>query len=215
MELLIFSFVAGALTVLAPCVLSLLPIIVGGSISGSSWHKPFVVTGSLVVSIIIFTLLLKFGTTLLGVPPQVWEAFSGVIIILLGLTMLFPGVWERLTPHLNSGAGKLLGTAGKKRGVWGEVLTGLALGPVFSSCSPTYAYILAGVLPATFGLGLLYLLAYALGLALVLLLVALVGQQLVNKLQWASNPHGWFKRFIGILFIRSEEHTSELQSRLH
>lgn len=202
MELLIFSFVAGALTVLAPCILSLLPIIVGGSISEShSWRKPFVVTASLAFSIIIFTLILKFSTALLGIPPMVWEVVSGIIIILLGLSLLFPTIWEHAAAKLNISSGKLLGSAHQKSGISGEIITGAALGPVFSSCSPTYAFILASVLPASFGLGLTYLIAYTLGLSLVLLLIALLGQQLIKKLQWASNPHGWFKRTIGILFI--------------
>lgn len=204
MELLVLCFVAGALTVLAPCILSLLPVIVGGSldISGNSaWRKPFVITASLATSVVVFTLLLRASTALLGVPSMVWQVISGSIIALIGLTLLVPSIWERVGARFNATSGQLLGKASRTKGVAGEILTGAALGPVFTSCSPTYAFIVAGVLPVSFGIGLSYIIAYALGLSLVLLLVALLGQQMVRKLQWASNPHGWFKKILGIIFI--------------
>jgi cytochrome c-type biogenesis protein len=202
MELLILSFVAGVLTVLAPCILPLLPIIVGGSLDGGhAWRKPLLVTGSLALSIIFFTLALKATSSLLGVPIFVWEMISGSVIILLGVTMVWPGLWERTGASLNIASNQLLGASGRTKGWLGDILTGAALGPVFNSCSPTYALIVATVLPASFGVGLGYLFAYALGLSTVLLLVSLLGQKLVAKLQWASNPKGWFKRSLGVLFI--------------
>lgn len=202
-ELTIIAFVAGVMTVLAPCILPLLPIIVGGSLkSGSAaWHKPFIVTGSLAVSIVLFTLLLKFSTGLLGVPVQVWQIASGVLIIALGIITVWPQVWEKIGLRLNLASNKLLSKAGRDNGVVGDILTGAALGPVFSSCSPTFAFIVAAVLPVTFGVGLVYLVAYAVGLAAVLLLVALAGQKVIGRLAWASDPNGWFKRVIGALFI--------------
>ncbi|HEU5187693.1 MAG TPA: cytochrome c biogenesis protein CcdA [Candidatus Saccharimonadales bacterium] len=203
LQLLLLSFLAGTMTVLAPCILPLLPIIIGGSINNgpSRWYKPFVITASLGVSIILFTLLLKFSTALLGVPQQVWQIASGAIILLLGITMTWPKAWEPIGAKLNLRSSKLLGRAGRQKGVLGDVLTGAALGPVFASCSPTFAFIVAAVLPIHFGLGLTYLAAYAAGLVAIFLFIALIGQKLVAKLAWASNPSGWFKRVVGILFI--------------
>lgn len=202
MTLLIISFIAGVLTVLAPCILPLLPIIVGGSLGGQNRPlKPYIIAASLAASVIVFTLLLKFSTSLLGVPAQAWQIVSGVIIIALGVSMLWPNIWERAAAKLNIAMGKLLGKAGRREGVLGDILTGAALGPVFTSCSPTYGFIVAGVLPASFAEGFVYLLAYALGLTSVLLVVALLGQRIVAKLGWASNPKGWFKRVMGVLFI--------------
>ena len=91
---------------------------------------------------------------------------------------------------------------GSKRGVFtGDVVMGMALGPVFSSCSPTYFVILATVLPVSFFLGTVYMFAYAIGLSAILLLIALVGQRFVGSLSKLSDPRGWFKKGIGILFL--------------
>ena len=210
MEGLIFvSLAAGVLTVAAPCVLPLLPVIVGGSIvadgadSRRARWRPYVIAASLAVSVIAFTLLLKATTALLGIPPQVWQVVSGVIVILLGINLLFPAIWESLSTRLGLGnrSNRVLDSSVQRQSVWGDVLTGAALGPVFSSCSPTYALIVATVLPVSFAEGLLYVTLYAVGLAIPLLLIALAGRTAARRLGWLADPRGWFRRSMGVLFI--------------
>nr|MBP6924680.1 cytochrome C biogenesis protein [Candidatus Paceibacterota bacterium] len=65
----------------------------------------------------------------------------------------------------------------------------------------TYFVILASVLPVSFALGTVYLLAYVAGLSLVLLLIALLGERFASRLSGFSNPNGWLKRSLGILFV--------------
>lgn len=210
MALLILSFIAGVLTVAAPCILPLLPVIIGGSLIESNkdkpenrWVRPVVIAASLAVSVITFTLLIKATTALLGVPQIVWQIISGVIVISIGINFVWPQIWERFSASsgLFNKSNKLLSRAYKHNGLFGAVLIGLALGPVFSSCSPTYALIVATVLPVSFAEGLLYLTAYAFGMSLTLLLIVFVGQAFITKLRWLSNPNGWFIKTIGILFI--------------
>ena len=204
----LLSLVAGVLTVAAPCVLPLLPVIVGGALvkggdeRRARW-RPYVIAASLAVSVIVFTLLLKATTALLGVPPQVWQLVSGGIIILLGIDLLVPSLWDRFSSalRLQARSGELLDRSVSRQSVIGDILTGAALGPVFSSCSPTYALILVTVLPVSFAEGVLYIAAYAIGLAAMLLLVALLGRGLVRRLGWLANPNGWFRRLIGAIFI--------------
>lgn len=252
---LLGAVVAGALTTLAPCVLPLLPVIVGGSVargakvtagSTASAPRPNVVAGaasgdsgtsastregglaegaepadaqrdeqrsarrsavviavSLGLSIVVFTLVLKASTAFIGVPTAVWQWISGSILILLGVVSLFPGVWERISSalQLQSRSTSRLATARKRDGRFGEVLTGAALGPVFTSCSPLYAYVIVTVLPADFGQGLLLLIAYVVGLSGTLLLISLLGQRAVRGARWASDPHGWFRRSLGAVFV--------------
>lgn len=236
---LLGAFVAGVLTTLAPCVLPLLPVIVGGSVSGasdpagpaspaggafpggaargtalatapprSSWLTPartraMVITGSLGASVLAFTLLLKASTALIGVPPQVWQWVSGGLLIALGLVSVFPGIWERLSAALQLQSRSTSGlTAARDRdGRAGQILTGAALGPVFTSCSPLYGYVVVTVLPADLGYGLLLLLAYVAGLSGTLLIVALLGQRAVAGARWAADPHGWFRRGLGLVFV--------------
>lgn len=203
MVLLAVSFISGMLTVLAPCILPLLPVVVGSSTTGRSASTPYIVVGSLAASIILFTYILKFSTALIMVPPYFWTYVSGGILILFGLVLLFPALWENVpgVSKLSRSSNQMVGSGYQKKSIWGDVLIGAALGPVFSSCSPTYFVILASVLPASFALGSLYLFAYTLGLSLVLLLIAILGQRFADRLNVFSDSRGWFKRGIGILFI--------------
>ncbi|MDB5237402.1 MAG: hypothetical protein JWL88_504 [Parcubacteria group bacterium] len=204
MTLFLISFVAGLLTVLAPCVLPLLPVIVGESVTGKpSPRRALVTILSLAVSLFVFTFVLKVSTAFIAVPPQVWSYISGGLLIAFGLISLFPSLWDNLPfiNALNRSSNKVIGQGYLKKSIWGDVIIGAALGPVFSSCSPTYFLILATVLPVSLGFGVLYLTAYIVGLCLSLLAIALLGQKLVMKLGIASDPKGWFKRSIGIIFL--------------
>jgi cytochrome c biogenesis protein CcdA/thiol-disulfide isomerase/thioredoxin len=204
MILFLLSLLAGVLTVLAPCTISLLPVIVGGSLSGErSIKKALIITASLGISVILFTLILKASTALINIPQSFWQILSGAIIIALGITTIFPSLYDRLPllNILNRKSNKLLATGYQKDSFWGDVVMGAALGPVFSSCSPTYFLILATVLPRSFALGFVYLFAYAIGLCGALLIVTIAGQKLLELFGVASNPSGWFKRSIGVLFL--------------
>ena len=200
----LLSFLAGILTVLAPCTISLLPVIVGGSLNGGhNFKRALVVTGSLGVSVIAFTFLLKVSTSLISIPQEFWQILSGGIIFALGLVMLFPALWDKLPfiNLMNRSSNKLIATGYQKQNFAGDMLVGAALGPVFSSCSPTYFLILAAVLPRSLSEGIVYLLAYTVGLCGALLLVTVASQKVLQKFGVASDPNGWLKRGIAVLFM--------------
>jgi cytochrome c biogenesis protein CcdA/thiol-disulfide isomerase/thioredoxin len=200
--MIFISFAAGVLTALAPCVLPLLPVIIGGSLAGDKHDRkrPYVIAVSLAVAVVAFTLILKVSTLAAGLSSQFLNVFSGVILIVLGGALVLPELWVRFATatRLEALSNRMMAQAGHdRRRLIGPVLVGLALGPVFASCSPTYAFILASVLPRNLAIGGLYLSAYAVGLAAALLAIALLGRRLTTHLGWALNPSGWFRRGFG------------------
>lgn len=201
------ALLAGALTTLAPCALSLLPVIVGGSVSGAAdgaaVRRALLVTGSLGASVFVFTLALKATTALIDVPPSVWRWISGGLLIALGVVAVLPELWDRVSvaTGLSSRSARGLSAASRRGGTLGAVLTGAALGPVFTSCSPLFAYVVVTVLPAEPARGLALLTAYVIGLVSVLFAIALAGQRLVRRLRWAADPHSLFRRGLGVLFV--------------
>jgi cytochrome c biogenesis protein CcdA/thiol-disulfide isomerase/thioredoxin len=207
MILLFISFTAGILTVLAPCILPLLPIIVGGTLSDGGKEKfnkkkALIIILSLGISILAFTLLLKASTLFIDIPEYVWKWISGSIVIFLGLVTIFPSIWEnRLITKLNIKSNILLGKGDQKKSMIGDIIVGAALGPVFSTCSPTYFIVLATVLPINLFLGLIYLITYIIGLGLSLFVISIIGQRIMNKLDVVANPKGWFKKTLGIIFL--------------
>lgn len=87
---------------------------------------------------------------------------------MLGIFSLFPSLYETIISKLGiqSRSQRLLGKGTQnKNSIIGPVITGAALGPVFSSCSPVYAYIIATILPGSFAEAMAYIIAYVIGLA--------------------------------------------------
>ncbi len=204
MELAILSFLAGVLTVLSPCVLPLLPVVIAGSNETKDKKAPYAIIASLLVSVFVFTLLLKGTTAFIDIPDDVWFVISGVIVTVVGLSFLFPTLWEKLANKLQlTTLGTKIGSSAShtKHPLKKQFLLGLSLGPVFTSCSPTYGIILATILPVSFFQGFVYLLFYVLGLSFVLLLIAVGGQNVAKKLQFASDPSGVFRKVLAIILI--------------
>lgn len=204
MELLLISFLAWILTILAPCVLPLLPVILWAWAADSKdkW-RPYIIIISLWFSVILFSLLLKASTILIWVNPIVWKLFSWIILILFWIITLFPNLWKAISTKLwfSEKSNQNLSKSAQKKGFLWSILIWLSLWPVFSSCSPTYAVILAVILPASFFTGLLNLFSYVLWLWIILLFIALLWQKFISKVKWISAPNWIFKKCLGILFL--------------
>lgn len=202
-SLALLSFFAGILTILAPCVLPVLPVVLAGSISEKKSWYPYVVTLSLAGSIILFTLLLKASTLLIDIPSEFWTYLSGGILLILGLIYIFPHLWSWVVEKLrlsrsNSSLDKAQDISSP---LFRAIATWSALGPVFSTCSPTYSLLLATVFPVSFVAGVGYTTLYAIGLALMLTLIAVGGRGIISKFRFIADERGWFKRVLGIIFI--------------
>ncbi len=205
MTLLVVSIIAGMLTVLAPCILPLLPVVLGGTAADvTDKRRPIRIVFWLSLSVFVFTFLLRASTILIDIPQRFWSYFAAFIIGFFGLTLLFPSLWENLSAPLQKieiFSNKALAEGSKKKSVWGDIIMALALGPIFTTCSPTYFVILAAVLPESLSKGVIYISAYIVGLAFSLLVIAYAGQKILLKLNVAADPRGRFKRTLGLLFI--------------
>lgn len=206
MVFFLIAVLAGILTVLAPCIFPLLPIVVGSSeTSGHRSVSPRAlrVILALAVSVIIFTLLLKATTLVIVIPENFWGWFSGILLILVSFAMIAPNVWARipLVQKISASSNTALGSGYTRKSAWGDMIMGFALGPVFSTCSPTYLFIIATVLPASFGVGFIYLLGFVLGLVVSLLLVAYFGQRIINYFITNSNQSERIKKIFGVIIL--------------
>jgi cytochrome c biogenesis protein CcdA/thiol-disulfide isomerase/thioredoxin len=203
MLLFLISLFAGMLTVFAPCVFPLLPVVIGSSATGRSARTPYIVVASLCLSVVLFTYLLKASELLINVPQSVWPIISGSVLAFFGLTLIVPALWEKIPgiSKLMVGANKLVGAGHQKKTLWGDIVIGAALGPVFSTCSPTYFLILSTVLPANWFLGTVYLFAYIVGLAAVLLPIAILGDRITRRFVKVADPKSAIRKVIGLLFI--------------
>lgn len=204
MPLAAVALFAGALSVLAPCVVGLLPILIGRSVApGSRSHSAILVIIGLCASIFIFTMLFRATTLLVDVPQRVWQYVAGAILVGFGVVSVVPQLWDWLSTRLRFAA---VGDRGARFGIGrqsraGDLVLGASLGPAFSACSPTYALIVAVILPVTPAEGAGYLVAYLVGLATMMVVIVVGGRRAVRALGWGVDPHGWFRRVLGVFFI--------------
>lgn len=202
MTLIIISFIAWILTILAPCVLPILPVILWASFwETKDKYRPYIIILSLIFSIVIFSILLKATTLFLWVNPNVWKIVSWAIVIFFWIITLFPNFWKKISSKLMMNSNKNLEKSSKKKWILWNILIWASLWPVFSSCSPTYAIILAVILPVSFFVWLINLFAYVIWLWFILLLIAILWQKFISKLKWASSPNWIFKKILWILFL--------------
>lgn len=198
----LISFIAGFLTVIAPCSLFLLPTILVGSASERNPVRPWAVVLSLGLSVFIFSLIVKGTSLAFLVPDTVWIWFSGALLTLFGLSLIFPRAWDGLVSKWSLEKSKnWLNRSSEKSGMRGAILLGVSLGPVFSTCSPTFAVLLAVILPHSFLQGMFYIALFVLGMMIPFLLIAIGGQKMVKNLRFAANPQGWFRKSLGVMLV--------------
>ena len=84
-------------------MLPVLPVVLAGSLSEKKSWYPYVVTLSLAISVVVFTVVLKATSSLIDIPPSFWKYLSGGILLALGLVYIFPHAWAWIAGRLRFG----------------------------------------------------------------------------------------------------------------
>ena len=118
--LLAFAFVSGVITILSPCILPVLPIVLSGGVGGGK-ARPFGVLAGFVVSFTVFTLSLSAIVQAIGIPVDALRIVAVVLIVLFGVVMLVPWLrdrFEMFTARIASrgSRGGAVGAARRRRG---------------------------------------------------------------------------------------------------
>jgi cytochrome c biogenesis protein CcdA len=116
--LIAFAFLSGVITILSPCILPLLPILLSGGVSGGR-ARPFGVITGFVVSFTVFTLSLSAIVQALHIPADALRIAAVVLIALFGLVMLVPrlSAWFELAASRVATGGRRLAPTGRT-GAW-------------------------------------------------------------------------------------------------
>jgi cytochrome c biogenesis protein CcdA len=133
---LAFGFVAGSLSTLSPCVLPLLPVLLGGALQQ---HRlaPLALAGGLAVSFTAIGLFLATLGFAVGIDGGVIRIVAAVLMAGFGLLMLSQRLYIAFVQAASSmtGDGNSLLARLSGDGLGGQFLLGLLLGAVWSPCA--------------------------------------------------------------------------------
>src|SRR3989344_1793895 len=87
--LLIFAFVSGLITIFAPCIWPLLPIILSSTATGGH-RKPLGITLGILLSFGLLTLTISYIVKIIPFDPEILRYIAVFVIAFLGLTLVIP-----------------------------------------------------------------------------------------------------------------------------
>lgn len=201
-----FTFLAGIVTVLSPCVLPVLPAVLSAGI-GKGRYRPMGVIIGLMLSFSFFTLFLTFLVHSLGISANLLRYIAIIIIGLFGIVMLFPYLSDRfaiITSSIGNLGSKIQSQKkGKSNGFISGLFLGSALGLVWAPCAgPILAAVIVLVATQQVSLQVILLtLTYSLGTGIPLFLIAYGGNQALNKFPSLARHTENIKKIFGILMI--------------
>jgi cytochrome c-type biogenesis protein len=199
------ALLAGALSVLSPCVLPLLPIVLG---TAASAHRlgPLALAIGLALSFTVIGLFVATVGFAMGLDTGVFRTISAILLIGVGLVLLVPKLQEQFAlaaAPVSNWAGSYTDnyTPG---GLAGQFGLGLLLGAVWSPCvGPTLGA--ASVLAAKgedLRQGALTMLAFGIGAALPLMLLGFVSREAMMRWRGRMMETGKVgKTLLGLLLV--------------
>ncbi|MGC1712923.1 MAG: cytochrome c biogenesis CcdA family protein [Methyloceanibacter sp.] len=178
------AFLAGVLSVLSPCVLPLLPIVLG---TAASEHRlgPIALAAGLALSFVTIGLFIATVGFAIGLDADVFRAISAMLLIAIGLVLLVPKLQAQfalVASPVGNWVDERLGGFGTG-GFGGQFALGLMLGGVWSPCvGPTLGA--ASILAAkgeNLGQVALTMFVFGLGAALPLMLLGFLSREAMMR----------------------------------
>jgi cytochrome c biogenesis protein CcdA/thiol-disulfide isomerase/thioredoxin len=202
--LLIFAFIAGIVTILSPCILPILPIILSTTVGGvevGNRRAIGVITG-FILSFTFFTLFLSTIVRVTGIPPDLLRQLSVLIIIIFGISLLIPNI-QILIEKMFSKLANFMPKSNTDTNFTGGVWVGLSLGLLWTPCvGPILASVISLAISGAVNFSaFLITLAYSIGTAIPMFLIMIGGRGLLNKLPWLVKNTGKIQKAFGIIMI--------------
>ena len=199
---LLFAFAAGSLSILSPCVLPLVPVVLGTA-SSKGKYGPLLLCAGLVLSFVTIGMFVSLIGFSIGLDGKFFRVISAVMLIAIGLLLAAPILQRQfavaLGPFGNWAQEKFGG--GEAGGQFG---IGLLLGAVWSPCvGPTLGA--ASVLAAQ-GQNLaqvaITMISFGLGVATPLVIIGMMSRELLMRWRGRMLSSGSMaKSVLGALFI--------------
>ena len=199
---LFFAFAAGSLSILSPCVLPLIPVVLGTAASKGR-NGPLFLAAGLVLSFVIIGMFVSLVGFSIGLDGKFFRLISAIMLIAIGLLLAVPFLQRQFAVA----SGPVGNWAQEKFGggeAGGQFGIGLLLGAVWSPCvGPTLG---AASLLAAQGQNLaqvaITMISFGLGVAVPLVIIGMMSRELLMRWRGRMLSSGsTVKSVLGVLFV--------------
>lgn len=204
MSTLALALAAGVATVAAPCILPMLPIVLGTSIGQRGRLRPLIIVAGFIASFSAVALLFSASSEALALPADTVRQTAVVLLGLFGVLMLWRWPLDQLTQRFGavfSAAHALGQRAGQ--GHAGALLLGLTLGVVWTPCAGPVLGAILTLIAAEHDArrAAPLLVAYALGAGLPMLAIAYGGQLVSTRVRQLARYSKRLQQLFGVLIL--------------
>ena len=132
---LALAFLSGALSTLSPCVLPLLPIVLGAALTEHRFGPAALALG-VAASFVGIGLFIATAGFALGLDQSLFRSVAATLMIAIGAVLIFPPLQARVALVAAPLGGYVQHAAGDvpRQGIGGQFAVGLLLGAVWSPC---------------------------------------------------------------------------------
>ena len=207
------ALLAGLLTIASPCILPVMPILLGTSVERPSRVRPLFIIAGFILSFASFAMLLGAVSSSVHLAQEALRNTAIALLALTGLLRLWPAPYEwlvaRLQPVLQHIGAKHLTTGNSARQLsngnsnTGGFVLGMSLGAVWTPCAgPVLASILVLVVKAQdLRWSALLLGLYAIGAAIPMLAIIYGGQYMTHRVRLVARHAVRLQQLFGLLVI--------------
>jgi cytochrome c-type biogenesis protein len=133
---IVLAFAAGLLTVGSPCVLPMLPILLGATVGRGNPARPLFIILGFTVTFALVAFVFGLFPSVLGLSQETLRTAAVVLLLLFGTLMIWPHLYERLTAYLTPIIGSVSGIGGPaESGKFGAAVLGASLGMIWAPCA--------------------------------------------------------------------------------
>jgi cytochrome c-type biogenesis protein len=198
------ALLAGLLTIASPCILPVVPILLGTSVDRPGRARPLFIMLGFILTFASFAMLLGAVSSVVHVAQEALRNTAIALLAISGLLRLWPRPYEWLVARLEQPLQRL-GANNIKVGPGnaGGFVLGMSLGAVWTPCAgPVLASILVLVVKAQdLGWSALLLTMYAVGAAIPMLAIIYGGQYMTHRARIVARHAHRLQQVFGVLVV--------------
>lgn len=201
------AFFEGLGLIVSPCILPILPIILSGSLEGSK-KRPF---GIIIGFVCLFALFTYFSRQLVhatGIDLTLIRRVSYSLLMLFGLIMVstrFTERFARYSQRLANVGSTYSSINDVQGGFFSGILFGGLVAIIWTPCAGPIlaAVIVQAALQSSNAISFILLLFFGLGVAIPMLLIALFGRRVIDRVSFLKAHTIFLRKLLGFIIIAS------------